>query len=90
VFVHLRGAEATLNYDHLLCQGRVRMTSLEAGEVVVDRVEMAIPPETPPGIYDLVVGMWDTRRSLKVADGRAAGDDSTVLAPVEVLPPGPE
>jgi hypothetical protein len=50
-------------------------------------VGLLLPADTPPGLYELVVGMYDpvTLERLLVfdADGNSAGD-SILLGPLEV------
>jgi hypothetical protein len=42
------------------------------GEVVVDRHVLAVPPNLPPGLYNLIAGLYrpDTGQRLLTADGR--------------------
>ncbi len=90
IFVHLRGPEQTLNYDHLLDHGRRSMTRLVKGQVVREDYQLAIPKDAPPGRYRLVVGLWDPRftgKAVPVLEGQGKGSEEVFLAEVEVQAP---
>ncbi len=87
IFVHLRGPERTLTYDHLLDHGRQNMTNLTVGEVVREDYQMQIPRDIKPGRYRLVVGLWDpqhTGKGVPVLQGAGQGTEEVELATVEI------
>ncbi len=89
VFVHLRGRERTLNYDHILDHGRLAMPNLAVGQVVREDYRLAIPPDAPPGPYRLVVGLWDPRftsKGVMVLEGAGQGREEVFLGEIEVVP----
>jgi hypothetical protein len=87
IFVHLRGPDRTLTYDHLLDHGRQNMASLEVGEVVREDYKMRIPIDIAPGRYRLVVGLWDpqhTGKGVPILEGDGKGAEEVELATVEI------
>ncbi len=87
VFVHLRGPDRTLNFDHLLDHGRRQMTDLEVGEVVREEYRLAIPKDATPGRWRLVVGLWDpqhTGRGVPILQGAGAGSEEVELAVIQI------
>lgn len=87
IFVHLRGKNRTLNYDHLLDHGRIAMPELEPGQVVREDYVLSIPKDTPPGRYRLVVGIWDPRftgKGVSILEGKDKGYEEVTLAAIEV------
>lgn len=92
VFIHLVGKD-----DHLWAQDdswprkSEHPTSLWlAGEFIQDPHELVVPPDTPPGPYVVVVGMYllDTGERLNVIDedGQPRGN-AIILEPFQVLSP---
>jgi len=67
--------------------GTFPTTAWEAGEIVLDRYLVPIPPEAPPGQYELEIGFYylPTLARLPVLDssGQAIGD-RVLLSPVRV------
>jgi hypothetical protein len=66
VFVHLLGSENPdtgsplwAQDDSEPCRGFYPTTSWHVGEIVIDRLELTIPPDTPPGEYELAMGFYD-------------------------------
>ena len=61
-----------------------------AGEVVAESYTITIPPETPPGRYRLMVGMYNPQSGARLpargADGNAWPNDEVPLLTLEVLP----
>jgi hypothetical protein len=58
-------------------------------EVVIDGFELPVDPATPPGIYRLNVGVYQTVDDLAVslpllADGQPTGDTSVTFGPVKI------
>jgi hypothetical protein len=92
VFVHLAGAD-----DHVWAQhdsqpvGGFRPTySWHPGEEITDNHGLALPPDIPPGEYEITVGLYDdaTGERLQVIgeEGVAVGD-MLAVATVEVRNP---
>jgi tetratricopeptide (TPR) repeat protein len=87
IFVHLRGPDKTLTFDHLLDHGQKHMNSLFVGQVVREDYRLQIPANLTPGKYKLVVGIWDpwfTRKGLPIIRGENEGNEELTLATVEV------
>ena len=90
VFTHVLG-EA----HHLWAQsdgwpqgGRAPTSIWQKGQIIPDPYELTIAADTPPGVYEVEIGMYDAEaRRLKVLD--PAGhvvDDRVVLGHVRVIP----
>jgi tetratricopeptide (TPR) repeat protein len=89
IFVHLRGMDRTVTFDHLLDHGRQFMTELEPGQVIREDYQIRIPETLAPGEYKLVVGIWDPRftgKGVPVIEGAGQGSEEVELAKVKVLP----
>ncbi len=75
--------------DGLPCDGTCPTTGWVPGEVLVDRYDIIVPKDAPPGKYHLAVGMYDARTSQRLpvtdAHGTALGD-RVLLGPIEVVP----
>ncbi|MFZ5585748.1 MAG: tetratricopeptide repeat protein [Thermodesulfobacteriota bacterium] len=87
IFVHLKGQDKILTFDHLLDHGRRDMTGLKPGQVVRENYRVTIPATARPGRYQLLVGMWDPRytgQRVPVAEGEGEGSDEVLLATLEV------
>ena len=87
VFVHLRGLDKTLTFDHLLDHGQQPMTILSPGQVVREDYSLQIPANAAVGKYSLVVGLWDpwfTRKGMAIIKGAAEGKEEVELATVEI------
>jgi 4-amino-4-deoxy-L-arabinose transferase-like glycosyltransferase len=80
VFVHLVDEQGRLwgQKDNPPVDGFYPTTTWEAGEMVRDQYDLRIPPDTPPGPYQIEVGMYlaETGERLPVLaeDGRVEGD----------------
>lgn len=63
VFVHLVDAQGAklAQRDLPPLEGRVPTSQWTPGELVRDDQDLAVPAETPPGTYRLVVGMYDSQ-----------------------------
>jgi 4-amino-4-deoxy-L-arabinose transferase-like glycosyltransferase len=89
VFVHLVDGNGQLvaQRDGEPLGGSRPTTSWEVGEEITDRVGLLLPPDLPPGEYDLLVGMYDpeTLDRLPVRDdsGNAVGD-SVALGSIQL------
>lgn len=64
----------------------VPLASWRAGDVIVQRHALPIPPDAPPGAYTPHVGVYwlDTVERWPVASGTQAGADNLTLPPVTV------
>jgi 4-amino-4-deoxy-L-arabinose transferase-like glycosyltransferase len=85
VFVHLlssqdpdTGSLAWAQDDSEPCRGFYPTSSWHEGEIVIDRLELTIPLDAPPGQYDLAMGFYDVwtgeRLSVTEAEGPAEHD----------------
>jgi hypothetical protein len=88
VFVHLMDEEQTemwAQHDDDPVLGFTPTTRWMAGELIVDRHELALPEETPPGSYRIFTGMYEyeTVRNLTVLEG-GAPDNRIPLGLIEV------
>lgn len=85
VFVHLLGPDGRVlaQDDSIPAGGKRPTTGWVAGEVVEDLHTLVIPPDIPPGLYGLEIGLYDSQ-----APGMprlpVAGKDSIFLKVVEV------
>jgi 4-amino-4-deoxy-L-arabinose transferase-like glycosyltransferase len=92
VFVHLLGEDGQLWGQHDgQPEGGFYTTSFwDKGEVIVDEHEIVLSPDTPPGEYHLVTGLYRlaTGERLAVDAGdRTAGDGRLLLGTVRVSEP---
>jgi hypothetical protein len=64
---------------------------LARDEVVLDPYQLALKPETPPGQYDVEVGLYDgptgSRLQVIAADGRPTDLDFVYLSRIRVTAP---
>ena len=86
VYVHLLNADGQVaaQTDGAPRNGLIPLASIEPGQPLVDGRAIMVPPDAPPGVYRLRVGVYDTtsgERLLCAAD-QADGVD---LGEVEVL-----
>jgi hypothetical protein len=59
VFVHLLAAGNKLaQFDARPCGGECPTSGWRPGAIVVDRHQVALPPDAPPGPYRLAVGLY--------------------------------
>lgn len=76
VFTHLIAPDGSLaaQQDNWPVSGQWPSTCWPAGETVVDRYELTLPPDLPPGDYRLFTGLYDARDGtrLTMADGADA------------------
>jgi hypothetical protein len=94
-FVHLLGSERPdtgsplwAQDDSEPCRGFYPTTSWHEGEILIDRLELAIPPEAPPGEYDLAMGFYDvwTKERLPVTESSVPAEHNVVsLGKVDVV-----
>ncbi len=88
VFVHLYGPDGLIAAQHDgEPQGGLRLTTTwQPGETVTDNHGMLLPRDAPPGVYQLMVGMYgyDDGARLSVDHPDAAPEDRLLLGEVEV------
>jgi 4-amino-4-deoxy-L-arabinose transferase-like glycosyltransferase len=92
VFVHLldEGDQLWGQHDGQPEGGFYPTSSWDEGEVIVDEHEIALKPDTPPGEYHVVIGLYQfaTGERLAVeAGGREASDGRLLLGTVQVSEP---
>ncbi|MGD2145145.1 MAG: hypothetical protein PVH41_00450 [Anaerolineae bacterium] len=92
VFVHLYDAAGAIvsQRDRLPGLGARPTTSWERGEIVADRYFVRVDGETPPGAYQLAVGLYDPQSGERLmpfdADGERLAQDRIPIGWVEVEP----
>jgi Dolichyl-phosphate-mannose-protein mannosyltransferase/F5/8 type C domain len=69
-FVHVDGSQRELNQDHALGPPLFGTSHWEADEQAVQSVPLAVPADTPPGPYQVKVGVWlpQTGKRLRVTE----------------------
>jgi 4-amino-4-deoxy-L-arabinose transferase-like glycosyltransferase len=72
IFAHLLAADGTLvaQADHIAGADSYPTSLWQPGNLLYNRFEIQPPAGTPPGEYQVVVGLYDERGRLKLADGR--------------------
>ncbi len=87
-FAHVLGAENQLwaNSNKLLLEDSVPTSEWRGGEVVTDRRPLPIDPATPPGFYDIEVGVHgsDGARLPVIADGGHQLGNRILLSKIRV------
>ena len=82
VFIHLEKGRIWGQYDGLPLCGFYRTSDWRPGDVIVERYRIPIAPETPPGTYPLLVGMYNPAdgKRLEIFDenGNLLGDSFTL------------
>lgn len=84
VFVHLRGPDNSLvaQADRALCDLTLNEADWRPGDILVDKYELTIPPDAPPGDYPVVIGFYQdatgARLPVGVADIEHDGDSATI------------
>jgi hypothetical protein len=58
VFLHVPGWPGEDNYDQPVGAPRYGVSRWASGERVRQTVTLTVPPDTPPGVYPLRVGVW--------------------------------
>lgn len=88
VFVHIYGVDGSIlaQHDGVPGQGQFPTSTLAAGQRVIDRHGIMLPPDVAPGAYDMAVGLYDPqsgeRVSVTLSDGIV--NDRFYLTPVEI------
>ncbi len=94
VFAHVRGEGDSLwaaGKDGWPQQGAAPTSTWQQGQVITDTYHLTLQGDTPPGLYDVEVGLYDgaTMRRLQVIarDGRPTDDDFVYLSKIRVVSP---
>jgi hypothetical protein len=93
VFAHVRGEGVTLwaGQDAWPQQGAAPTSTWRIGDLITDTYELTLRPDTPPGTYDVEVGVYDsstvTRLQLIAEDGRLTDADFLDLSRIRVVLP---
>ncbi len=91
VFVHVRGQGETLwgGADSWPLQGGAPTSTWRAGEIIRDPYDVVVKPDTPPGQYEVEVGLYDAtgvRLRAFADDGHPTDADFVYLSRVRVTP----
>jgi hypothetical protein len=91
VFVHLLDASGVLRgqKDNVPASGAYPTTLWQPGEFVIDRYEIALPSDLPPGEYTLQAGMYLAGSGQRLAvsgGGDGVTSDGVVLGKVSIGP----
>ncbi len=72
IFAHLVAADGTLvtQSDHIAGADSYPTSLWQPGNLLYNRFELQPPAGTPPGEYQVVVGLYDERGRVKLSDGR--------------------
>lgn len=84
VFVHLadNNGQIFAQQDNWPVQGSWPPTCWQKEQAIHDTYQLAIPPETPPGTYQLYVGMYDSQNGTRLTT--PTGQDAVTLPPLTV------
>lgn len=74
IFLHVDGMGQRLNGDHEPVDGRYPVRLWSAGDIIVDRQELRVPANFPPGNYSFNIGFYSGESRLEVVEG--AEDDA--------------
>jgi hypothetical protein len=91
VFAHVRGEGESLfgGHDGWPQDGAAPTAAWRRGEVFVDSHPLTVAPGTPPGTYEVEVGLYDAsgaRLKAVADDGRPTDADYVFLSRIRVLP----
>lgn len=72
IFTHVLAADGTLlaQADHIAGADSYPTSLWRPGSLIYNRFEIQLPADTPPGQYQIVVGLYEGDRRLALADGR--------------------
>jgi hypothetical protein len=86
VFVHLMQPPDAVwaQHDRQPQDGAARTSTWEVGQVVQDDYMLTVPPEAPPGIYEVAVGIYDKDSFERLTVN--SSDRPIILARVRVEP----
>ena len=68
-FLHVDGFGQRLNGDHEQVNGRYPVRMWSEGDIVVDRQELRVPANFPPGDYTFFLGLYAGESRLEVVEG---------------------
>jgi 4-amino-4-deoxy-L-arabinose transferase-like glycosyltransferase len=91
VFVHMRAdrdGHVWAQSDHWPQKGNAPTSSWVPGQIVVDTHTLTLPPDTPPGSYELFAGLYDAESGgrLPLYDSRVRlSDDQVLLGEISVV-----
>src|SRR5574341_164886 len=90
IFVHVVGPNENLiaQLDVIPGGGLLPMPSWEPGQPVTDRLAIWLPPDAPPGVYEIRVGIYHPGSGLRlpVIVAQSAGPGYIVVGHVEIRP----
>ncbi len=88
VFVHLLDGNGTriAQRDGQPVQWMRPTSTWQAGEQITDRYGILLPDDLPPGLYTLLVGLYDPVTGQRLAVSAGPGDYAIELGPVHVAP----
>ena len=80
IFTHLVAPDGTLiaQADHIAGADSYPTSLWQPGNLLYNRFEIPVPAGTPPGEYQVLIGLYDQRGRLKLPDGRDHVDLFTV------------
>jgi 4-amino-4-deoxy-L-arabinose transferase-like glycosyltransferase len=86
VFTHLETLDGRViaQIDSQPQGGGMPTPSWAAGQSIVDPYPLVIPPDTPPGAYRIVVGLYNPLDGTHLIDTRT-GEDAVVLEPAVIV-----
>jgi hypothetical protein len=93
VFAHVRGEGESIwaRQDAWPQKGAAPTSTWRVGDLITDMYELTLKPDTPPGMYDVEVGLYDSstlkRLQLITDDGRLTDADFIYLSIIRVVPP---
>jgi hypothetical protein len=72
IFTHILAADGTLlaQADHIAGADSYPTSLWRPGSLIYNRFEIQLPADTPPGQYQIAVGLYEGDRRLALADGR--------------------
>jgi mannosyltransferase len=72
IFTHLVDASGKLiaQADHIAGADSYPTSLWQPGNLLYNRFEISVPPGTPPGEYQVLIGLYDQRGRLPLSDGR--------------------
>jgi hypothetical protein len=84
IFTHVVAADGTLiaQADHIAGADSYPTSLWRPGSLILNRFEIRLPADTPPGQYQVVVGLYQVDRRLPLLDGR----DQVELFSIRVTP----
>jgi hypothetical protein len=93
VYVRVRDAQGVewVKQDAWPQQGAMPTMAWPVGVLITDTHDLNLPPDIPPGTYEVLAGMYasDTLKSLPLVspDGRLLGDEMMALSRIRVREP---